>query len=84
MQDLDWLDVLDIAIELNDRFPDIDPQWISFPDLHKKICDLDNFIGDPEKSNEKILEAIQMHWICLLYTSPSPRARTRSRMTSSA
>ena len=63
MQDLDWLDVLDIAIELNDRFPDIDPQWISFPDLHKKICDLDNFIGDPEKSNEKILEAIQMHWI---------------------
>ena len=24
MQDLDWLDVLDIAIELNDRFPDMD------------------------------------------------------------
>ena len=63
MQDLDWLDVLDIAIELNDRFPDMDPQGISFPDLHKKICNLDNFIGDPEKSNEKILEAIQMHWI---------------------
>ena len=63
MQDLDWLDVLDIAIELNDRFPDMDPQWISFPDLHKKICNLDNFIGDPDKSNEKILEAIQMHWI---------------------
>jgi FeS assembly protein IscX len=63
MQDLDWLDVLDIAIELNDRFPDMDPQWISFPDLHKKICNLDNFKGDPEKSNEKILEAIQMHWI---------------------
>ncbi len=63
MQYLDWLDVLDIAIELNDRFPDMDPQWISFPDLHKKICNLDNFIGDPEKSNEKILEAIQMHWI---------------------
>ena len=63
MQDLDWLDVLDIAIELNDRFPDMDPQWISFPDLHKKICNLDNFIGDPDKSNEKILEAIQMHLI---------------------
>ena len=63
MQDLDWLDVLDIPIELNDRFPDMDPQWISFPDLHKKICNLDNFIGDPEKSNEKILDAIQMHWI---------------------
>ncbi len=63
MQDLDWLDVLDIAIELNDKFPEVDPQWISFPDLHKKVCNLDNFEGDPDKSNEKILEAIQMHWI---------------------
>ena len=63
MQGLDWLDVLDIAIELNDKFPEIDPQWISFPDLHKKVCNLDNFVGDPDKSNEKILEAIQMHWI---------------------
>ena len=63
MQDLDWLDVLDIAIELNDKFPEIDPRWISFPDLHKKVCNLDNFEGDPDKSNEKILEAIQMHWI---------------------
>tara|TARA_B100001027_G_scaffold215245_1_gene188825 strand:+ start:480 stop:683 length:204 start_codon:yes stop_codon:yes gene_type:complete len=63
MQDLDWLDVLDIAIELNDKFPEVDPQWISFPDLHKKVCTLENFEGDPDKSNEKILEAIQMHWI---------------------
>ena len=63
MQKIDWLDVYDIAIELCDSFPDIDPQWISFPDLHKKICSLENFIGDPSKSNEKILEAIQSHWI---------------------
>ena len=63
MNNLDWLDVLEIAIELNDKFPEIDPQWISFPDLHKKVCELNNFNGDPSKSNEKILEAIQMHWI---------------------
>ena len=63
MLKIDWLDVLEIAIELNDKFPDFDPQWISFPDLHKKVCELENFIGDPNKSNEKILEAIQMHWI---------------------
>ena len=25
-----------------------------------------------------------LHWACLLYTSPSPRDRTRSRMPSSA
>ena len=63
MNNLDWLDVFEIAIELNDIFPEIDPQWISFPDLHKKVCELNNFDGDPSKSNEKILEAIQMHWI---------------------
>ena len=33
MNNLDWLDVLEIAIELNDKFPEIDPQWISFVDL---------------------------------------------------
>jgi|TARA_B110000967_G_C18631797_1_gene434012 FeS assembly protein IscX len=63
MNELDWLDINDIAIELYDNFPDIDPQWISFPDLHKKVCELDGFIGNPTKSNEQILEAIQMTWI---------------------
>ena len=63
MEKIDWLDVLEIAIQLNEKFPELDPQWISFPDLHLKICDLDNFEGDKDKSNEKILEAIQMHWI---------------------
>ena len=63
MNKIDGLDILDIAIELNEKYPEIDPQWISFPDLHKKICGLEGFIGDPNKSNEKILEAIQSHWI---------------------
>ena len=63
MQKIDWIDVLDIAIELYDKFPEVDPQWISFPDLHQKVCVLENFVGDPKRSNEKILEAIQMHWI---------------------
>ena len=59
----DWMDVLEIAIQLFEKFPEVDPQWISFPDLHNKVNELDNFTGDPKKSNEKILEAIQMHWI---------------------
>jgi FeS assembly protein IscX len=59
----EWSNINDIAIELSEKFPDIDPQWINFPDLHKKIIELDNFIGDPNKSNEKILEAIQQSWI---------------------
>tara|TARA_B100000965_G_scaffold396195_1_gene410768 strand:+ start:804 stop:1004 length:201 start_codon:yes stop_codon:yes gene_type:complete len=60
---MDWLDVYEIALELSDKFPNVDPQWISFPDLHDKVCKLENFVGEPKKSNEKILEAIQMHWI---------------------
>ena len=60
---MDWLDVYEIALELSDKFPNVDPQWISFPDLHDKVCKLENFIGEPQKSNEKILEAIQMYWI---------------------
>ena len=60
---LKWTDSLDIAIELDEKYPDIDPQHIRFTDLHNWICELDNFEDDPEKSNEKILEAIQMYWI---------------------
>lgn len=58
-----WSDILDIAIDLNDAHPEIDPQWISFPDLHSKICSLESFNDNPSASNEKILEAIQMAWM---------------------
>ena len=61
--DLKWTDSLDIAIELNDKFPNVDPQYIRYTDLHQWICDLDNFADNPDNSNEKILEAIQMSWI---------------------
>ena len=60
---LKWEDSLDIAIELCEKYPEVDPQYIRFTDLHKWICDLDSFEDDPERSNEKILEAIQMNWI---------------------
>ena len=63
MKDLYWQDITDIAIELIENYEEIDPQWISFPDLRQKICDLNSFKDDPSKSNEKILEAIQMAWI---------------------
>ena len=61
--EIDWSDIQEIAIELYENFPETDPQWISFPDLHKRICNLENFVGNPKNSNEKILEAIQMAWI---------------------
>ena len=58
-----WTDSLDIAIELVDSYPDIDPKTINFVDLHRMVCELDAFDDDPKRSGEKILEAIQMAWI---------------------
>lgn len=61
--ELKWTDVLDIAIELDETHPDVDPQYVRFTDLHQWVCELEGFSDDPERSNEKILEAIQMTWI---------------------
>lgn len=58
-----WTDVNDIAIELDEQHPDIDPTFILFTDLRKLVLSLEKFSDDPEKTNEKILEAIQMLWI---------------------
>ncbi len=60
---LKWTDSLDIAIELDEAHPDVDPQYVRFTDLHRWVCELEEFDDDPERSNEKILEAIQMSWI---------------------
>ena len=60
---LKWTDTLDIAINLCDKYPNVDPKYIRFTDLHSWILELDDFDDDPEQSNEKILEAIQMSWI---------------------
>ena len=58
-----WTDTLDLAIELDEVHPDVDPKFIRFTDLHSWVCELESFEDDPEKSNEKILESIQMNWI---------------------
>ena len=58
-----WIDVNDIAIDLMEKFPEVDPRYILFTDLHKWVTELENFEDEQNKSNEKILEAIQMTWI---------------------
>ncbi len=60
---LKWTDSLEIAIQLDEAHPDVDPQYVRFTDLHQWVCALEEFDDDPENSNEKILEAIQMNWI---------------------
>ena len=58
-----WTDSLDIAIELAEAHPEIDPRVIRFTDLRGWVMELPDFDDDPEHSGEKILEAIQMAWI---------------------
>ncbi|MFW2438248.1 MAG: Fe-S cluster assembly protein IscX [Arenicellales bacterium] len=58
-----WTDTLDIAIELADNSPEVDPLTISFPQLMEMVMALKNFNDDPEHCGERILEAIQMAWI---------------------
>ena len=36
---------------------------IRFTDLYRWVTELPEFEDDPQRSNEKILEAIQMAWI---------------------
>ena len=58
-----WDSFEDIAIALQEKFPETDPITVRFTDLHRMITELDGFEGDPQKSNEAKLEAIQMAWL---------------------
>ena len=60
---LKWVDVAEIAIALADRYPEIDPAQVRFTDLRRWVMELEEFDDDPERSGEKVLEAIQMAWI---------------------
>lgn len=58
-----WTDTLDIAIELADKYPDVDPQYVRFTDLMKWVMALEGFDDTEERCGEKILEAIQLAWM---------------------
>lgn len=60
---MNWTDVREIAIELAERHPEVKPLAIRFTDLHRWVMEIPGFEGDPNRSNEKILEAIQMMWL---------------------
>jgi FeS assembly protein IscX len=62
MPPITWSDAEEIAIQLQERFPDIDPLTVRFTELHRFVTELPGFADDPQKSNESKLEAIQMAW----------------------
>ncbi len=62
MAGLTWEHTEDIALELSEEHPDVDPLTVRFTDLHKWVTALKQFKDDPAKSSEGKLEAIQMAW----------------------
>lgn len=60
---LKWTDTLEIAIALDEAYPDVDPLRVNFVDLRNWIVALDEFDDAPEHSGERILEAVQATWI---------------------
>jgi FeS assembly protein IscX len=58
-----WTDTHAIATALADTHSSVDPRQVRFTDLHRWVRELPQFADDPQRSNEKILEAIQMAWI---------------------
>ena len=60
---LKWVDVLEIAISLSEAHEHIGPRYTNFVNLRRLVIELLEFDDDPERSGEKILEAIQAAWI---------------------
>ncbi len=58
-----WLDIQEIAIRLEEMYPDADNVNLRFTDLRTWVTSLPEFHDAPDGCNEKILEAIQMAWI---------------------
>jgi len=60
---MQWTDIEDIAIELVEAHPAVDPLTVNFVDLRNWIMALPSFDDDPNRCGEKILEAVQAAWI---------------------
>ena len=65
-----WTDVNDIAIELSEAHPDVDPLALNFVDLRNWVMQLADFDDDPDLS--------------LIHISEPTRQPATSRMPSSA
>ena len=62
-QPIGWQDLEDIAIELYEAHPAVDPLTVKFTELLDWIIAIPGFTGQRTQSNEAKLEAIQMAWL---------------------
>jgi len=60
---LKWIDSLEIALDLIEQHPDVDPLQLHFTQLRQWVLTLERFNDVPEHCGERVLEAIQLAWI---------------------
>ncbi|WP_028620143.1 Fe-S cluster assembly protein IscX [Pseudomonas sp. Ant30-3] len=60
---LKWVDVQEIAIQLAEAHPDVNPLTVNFVKLRNLVMALPEFDDVPDRGGEKVLEAIQTLWI---------------------
>ena len=58
-----WTDARELAEELYDNEPELDPVTLRLSELRERVLALSDFDDDPEASIEKVLEAILQAWI---------------------
>lgn len=58
-----WTEIYNIAIELQEQYPDEDVVNIAFTKLQKLVLSLSSFDDKITNCNEKVLEAIQQAWL---------------------
>ncbi len=58
-----WTDARELAEELYDNEPELDPVTLRLSELRERVLALSDFDDDPEASNERVLEAILQAWI---------------------
>ncbi|KPW61328.1 Iron-sulfur cluster assembly protein IscX [Pseudomonas syringae pv. philadelphi] len=63
LMSLKWVYVQEIAIQLAESHPEVNPLTVSFPKLRGLVMALPEFDDHPDRSGEKVLEAIQTLWI---------------------
>ena len=61
-REINWNDTEEIGIQLQEKYPEMEPYSVRFTDLHRYVTELADFRGDPAKSTEPLLEAIQTAW----------------------
>ncbi len=55
-REIHWTDAEEIGIQLQEKFPDLDPLTVRFTDLHRYVTELEGFADDPPNRTSRGLK----------------------------